>query len=126
MGYHKREIVRGVYGEVSKIFEEVEEFRDSLAQGNPVMALVELSDLLGAVEGWLEQYHPNVSLNELCKMKDATKRAFQDGTRKSDPPPIAQPPPATPVHPKDRYCLDPGCYYERGHAGRCSDDSGHM
>jgi hypothetical protein len=83
MGYHKATIPAGVFGENSKIFEEVEEFRDALAQRNPLMALMELSDLIGAIEGWLQKYHPNVSLNDLCVMKDATARAFRDGTRTS-------------------------------------------
>ena len=59
-GYHLREIKRGVFGEVSKITEEYEEFLESLEQKNPVMALVELSELA---------------------LKDATKRAFESGHR---------------------------------------------
>lgn len=52
-GYHLREIPRGTYGELSKIKEEIEEIEDSIAQGCKVMELVELSDLYGAIEGYL-------------------------------------------------------------------------
>lgn len=80
-GYHVTPIARGTFGEPSKITEEMEEFLDALSQGNPIMALVELSDLLGAVEGYLVRYFPNTSLNDLIVMKDATKRAFVNGHR---------------------------------------------
>lgn len=82
-GYHVTDIKRGSFGEVSKIEEEFQEFMDATKQGVTVMQLVELSDMLGAIEGWLERYHPNVTLNQLCKMKDVTKRAFKNGHRKS-------------------------------------------
>ena len=45
------------------------------------MLLVELSDLLGAIEGYCEKH--NMKLEDLIKMKEATKRAFNDGTRKA-------------------------------------------
>jgi hypothetical protein len=44
------------------------------------MLLVELSDLIGAIESFSEKN--NISLDDLIKMKNATKRAFSDGTRK--------------------------------------------
>lgn len=82
MGYHKREIERGIFGEFSKIKEEFLEAEDALEQNNPIMLLVELSDLLGAIEGYCLKNH-NISLQELINMKEATKRAFDDGTRSS-------------------------------------------
>lgn len=82
-GYHRVKIKRGKYGEFSKIEEEFHEFMDATQQNVAVMQLVELSDLFGAIEGWLEKYHPNVTLDQLCKMKDLTKRAFKSGHRKS-------------------------------------------
>lgn len=81
-GYHIKEIPQGVFGNPSKIKEEVEEFFDAVDQGNPVMALTELSDLLGAIEGWLVKNHPSVTLNDILKMKDATDRAFAHGVRR--------------------------------------------
>ena len=62
--------------------EEFEEFQDAMRQNNPVMALMELSDMLGAIEAYAVQQH-NVSLVELVTMHRATARAFRDGTRKS-------------------------------------------
>lgn len=79
-GYHLREIPRGEYGEVSKIKEEYEEFLESLEQSNPIMALVELSDLIGAIEGYAKK-HYNISLDDIMSLKNATERAFKSGCR---------------------------------------------
>jgi hypothetical protein len=81
MGYHLTEIINGKYGEVSKIQEELDELKDAIEQGNKIMALVELSDILGAIQGYLENYFPDITLEDLHKMTNATNRAFQDGTR---------------------------------------------
>jgi len=81
MGYHKREIKKGVVGEKTKIYEELDEFYESLEQDNPIMALVELSDLVGAVEMYLEKYHPSIKLEDLVTMARTTRGAFEDGTR---------------------------------------------
>lgn len=80
MGYHKVKIEKGVLGEFSKIREEFLEAEDALEQDNKVMLLVELCDLIGAVEAYVEKH--NMTLNDLLTMKDATKSAFLDGTRK--------------------------------------------
>lgn len=56
MGFHKAVITRGVYGEVSKIREEWEEARDALAQGQHLMLLIELSDMVGAAAGVAYRY----------------------------------------------------------------------
>jgi hypothetical protein len=79
-GYHKKIIQKGVLGEPSKIREEFEEFMDSIEQDNPVMALIELSDLIGAIEAYAEKN--NITLEHLINMKNATKRAFETGHRK--------------------------------------------
>ena len=81
-GYHLRPIEKGQYGTLSKIYEEVEEIRDSEAQNNRIMILLELSDLLGAVRGYLEENYPEITLNDLAIMADATQRAFLTGVRK--------------------------------------------
>ena len=81
MGYHNKYIERGEFGEFSKIKEEFLEAEDAFEQDNKVMLLVELSDLLGAIEGYCEKH--NMKLEDLIKMKEATKRAFNDGTRKA-------------------------------------------
>lgn len=80
-GYHLREIDKGVLGEASKVREEVEEFLDAVDQGVSIMALVELSDLMGAVKAYLEAHHPSVSLQDLIAMSNVTARAFKNGRR---------------------------------------------
>lgn len=82
MTYHLREIKKGVYGEASKITEEHEEFVEALEQKNPVMALIELSDLIGAIEAYAYKNH-RVTLDQLIVMKNATERAFTSGHRNS-------------------------------------------
>lgn len=78
-GYHKKKIPKGVLGNWSKIEEEFLEAKDSHEQKNEIMTLLELSDLLGAIEAYCSQY--NIDLKSLIKMKDATKSAFLSGHR---------------------------------------------
>lgn len=80
MGYHNKEIPKGKLGEFSKIREEFLEAEDAIEQNNSVMLLVELSDLIGAIESYCEKNH-NISLENLITMNNATKKAFNDGTR---------------------------------------------
>lgn len=81
MSYHVAEIERGVYGEPSKIREEFEEFLDAREQGVKIMELVELSDMLGAMKGYLEKYHKGTRLADLFAMHEVTERAFVTGHR---------------------------------------------
>lgn len=83
MGYHVAKIKKGILGEASKIREELEELEDAELQGNPVMALVELSDMCGAISAYLEKHHPTITMSHLLKMAEATASAFKDGTRKT-------------------------------------------
>lgn len=96
MGYHKTEIPRGEFGEFSKIKEEFLEAQDALEQNNHVMLLVELSDLLGAIEAYVGKF--KLTLDDLIVMKNATKQAFNDGTRTSR----TILPPLPPLPPLDR------------------------
>lgn len=80
-GYHLREIARGVYGEASKIREEADEFADATEQQASIMALVELSDLYGAIRGYLAKNHPSITMDELARMSEITERAFVNGQR---------------------------------------------
>ena len=80
MGYHKKEIQKGIYGQSSKIKEEFDEFMDAIEQNNPIMGLIELSDMIGAIEAYLKNF--NISIDQLIEMSNATKRAFEDGSRK--------------------------------------------
>jgi len=81
-GYHIAKITRGVFGEASKINEETQEFMDAIKQENDILALVELSDLYGAIEGYLKKYHPSITMQSLKHMNEATARAFISGHRK--------------------------------------------
>lgn len=78
-GYHVREIPPGVFGEISKIREELEELEDAHAQGVRIMELCELSDLYGAIEAYAQTL--GVTMEDLRAMNDRTKKAFHDGTR---------------------------------------------
>jgi hypothetical protein len=80
-GYHVSVITRGVLGEISKIREELEELTDAASQNCVIMELVELSDLIGAVDAYLLKHHPSICLDDLIIMSKITKRAFQSGER---------------------------------------------
>ena len=82
-GYHKAKIPKGQLGEFSKIKEEVLELEDALDQNNHIMALVELSDLYGAIKLYLEKHHPSIKIEDLKEMNDATARSFMIGHRQS-------------------------------------------
>lgn len=78
--YHTTEIPKGVLGHESKITEEYLEFTDAIQQENPVLALCELADLLGAIEAFTVKNH-NISLSSLIDMMELNKKAFQNGYR---------------------------------------------
>ena len=79
-GYHTAKIPKGVFGEASKITEEYYEWLDALSQGVKILELVELADLIGAIEGYAAKQY-SISLQDLIQMKSLTERAFIDGTR---------------------------------------------
>jgi len=81
MSYHNRVIKKGVYGHFSKVMEEADEVLESQEQGNLIMELVELSDMYGAIEGYIE-FKFGMKMNDLKAMSDATKLAFKSGYRK--------------------------------------------
>lgn len=81
IGYHLTDIPKGVIGESSKIMEELLELQDAEKQECKIMALVELSDLIGAVKHYLERHHPGIDLYDLETMALITKRAFDNGRR---------------------------------------------
>lgn len=80
-GYHLKKIERGTFGEPSKVMEEAEEFIDAIGQGSKVMALVELSDLIGAIKGYLDKHSPGHTIQDLEVMAKITERAFKSGHR---------------------------------------------
>ena len=81
IGYHLKEIKKGTIGEISKIKEEIEELEDAINQDAKIMALVELSDLYGSIELYLEKHFPNIKMEDLKKMSMITQRAFKNGRR---------------------------------------------
>jgi hypothetical protein len=80
MSYHTRKIEKGKLGEFSKIKEEFEELEDAINQGNKVLAICELCDLVGAIKHYGEKI--GISLDDMVKMMYATERAFLSGSRK--------------------------------------------
>ena len=80
MGYHKTKIEKGTLGYMSKVQEEIHEFDDAILQNNKIMAMLEMSDIYGALEEVALTY--NLTMKDLKIMSDATKSAFKDGTRK--------------------------------------------
>lgn len=81
-GYHKSKIEKGVFGDLSKIQEEVLELKDAMKQECKIMALMELSDLYGAIRGFMKKNFAAYSMEDLEKMADITERVFQNGFRK--------------------------------------------
>jgi hypothetical protein len=80
-GYHNDLIPKTrELGSSDKITEEYREFIDALKQGNKIMALVELSDLYGAMDFYLKT-HFGMTIDHLKTMSDVTCRAFENGRR---------------------------------------------
>jgi hypothetical protein len=81
MGYHINQIEKGNLCHPSKITEEYYEFLDACNQHNPVLELVELTDLIGAIESYTK-FRYNIDLEQLIKMTRCTQSAFKSGERK--------------------------------------------
>tara|TARA_B100000745_G_scaffold192726_1_gene126766 strand:+ start:31659 stop:31901 length:243 start_codon:yes stop_codon:yes gene_type:complete len=79
MGYHIRPIQKGVLGTPSKIQEELDELKDAIEQDVKILAIVELSDIYGALEAVADSY--GMTMQDLAKMHQCTKRAFLSGDR---------------------------------------------
>jgi hypothetical protein len=82
MGYHKAIITKGTIGEISKIQEELDELKDAEDQGVVLMAQIELSDLYGSIEAYLEKHYPTITMDDLKKMSNLTRAAFKSGERR--------------------------------------------
>ena len=80
MSYHLKKIKKGELGKISKVQEEVEEYKDALKQKCKIMAKLELADIYGALEAVAESHH--LTMKDLKKMSNLTKRAFKSGDRK--------------------------------------------
>ena len=80
MGYHKTHIPKGTLGQFSKIEEEFLELKDGIEQGDKILQLVELTDLIGAIDSY-SFYQFGFSLEDLIKFTRKTQSAFKDGSR---------------------------------------------
>ena len=80
LGYHKTKIKKGTLGKISKVQEEIEEYKDAIKQKCEIMAIVELADIYGALEAVAKSH--KLKMNDLKKMSKLTKRAFKNGHRK--------------------------------------------
>ena len=80
LGYHRTKIKKGTLGKISKVQEEIEEYKDAIKQKCEIMAIVELADIYGALEAVAKSH--NLSMKDLKKMSKLTKRAFKNGHRK--------------------------------------------
>jgi len=65
--FHKRAIsCKGTLGDLSKIREELEEVEEALEQGDKMLVLVEIVDLLGAIHLFLlKEYGPIMGLPQM-------------------------------------------------------------
>lgn len=79
MGYHKREIQKGVFGEFSKIKEEFDELVDAQEQGDKILQICELTDLVGAIEEYIKKW--NMTIEDLVQFSNKTKSAFKERKR---------------------------------------------
>lgn len=80
MGYHIKEITKGHIGEFSKIAEEYAELADAYFQNNDILMLVELSDLVGAIDLFVKRNY-NLTIMDVVAFSNLTQSAFQDGSR---------------------------------------------
>lgn len=71
--WHNRKIKKGTYGEFSKVEEELDEATEALEQGNKLMFLIELSDVIGAVEGIIQKH--GLTLDDLIKFSNKVKES---------------------------------------------------
>ena len=79
--WHKKEISKGVLGELSKIREELEEAEDALEQDQILMLLFELSDICGAA-GLVAEKLTNGAFNidELVKFSKLRTKVAKNET----------------------------------------------
>jgi len=80
MGYHKKQIEKGILGCFSKIREEFEELTDAYEQNDKILQICELTDLIGAIESYsIDKF--NITLNDIIKFSNKTKEAFKENKR---------------------------------------------
>ena len=77
MKFHKAIIQKGIYGELSKIKEELDEAYDAESQNQDLMLLIELSDIIGAVEGVSKKY--GFTLEQLIAFAKLRSKVAMEG-----------------------------------------------
>lgn len=82
MSYHKLKIHKHSIESPYKIQEEFMEYIDSIATGNSVMAVQELSDLYGCLEREISKF--GMSVAHLKIMSDLTSEVFNSGIRTNE------------------------------------------
>lgn len=80
MGYHIEKIEKGEIGKFSKIKEEFEELEDAFNQGDKILQICELTDLIGAIEFYIKNNF-NLTIEDLKKFSDKTISAFKENKR---------------------------------------------
>lgn len=75
IGYHLKKIKKGTLGKISKVQEEVNEYKDAKKQKCKIMQELELADIYGALEAVAETH--GLKMKDLKKMSRLTKRAFE-------------------------------------------------
>lgn len=80
---HSKQIRRGTLGEISKIQEEVAELVDAKAQGHKLHAIIEASDVIGAVglHTWKHYGVPLLGLVFLALIRVPYKLALRFANR---------------------------------------------
>lgn len=73
-GYHLYDIPKGTLGEYSKVIEEFMEFSDSIEQDCSIMAVLELSDLIGSLKHYFYSQQKEVvwthTISDLLSIQD--------------------------------------------------------
>jgi hypothetical protein len=81
IGYHTDTIQKHEVGTLGKIGEEFAEIKDAKKNGIKIMELVELSDLYGAVQMYLENNFKDITMHDIEVMSNTTRRSFKNGRR---------------------------------------------
>jgi hypothetical protein len=82
--WHKRPIPKGELGQLSKITEELHEARDAEEQGQDLMLMFELSDIIGACGLVAKRY--GFTLDQLVRFsKLRSEVAIADAADRADP-----------------------------------------
>lgn len=80
-GYHEDfNIPKSVFGSFEKVLEEVWEIRDAVYQDNNLLICCEMADLIGAIDEYSSSNF-GLGIEDLRKMAQLTKRAFEAGSR---------------------------------------------